>query len=198
MNNNEYVKNYIEKINFELDAYMDPVIRNAKTNRYPLYCNCIDRAFYICDELFSTLNEEQKKYYICYAYTILLDADISTRNRDDNSNGNIRLAIEPNRLSKIICKLMNVEYYDFEEMQKVIYNQRIQFFPDLENSFYKVGDVIRDGIINYKVIDVYMEYNRIMVKAHSLYDYENMTKIIIKPEADMIGTYRIVSSTEHQ
>lgn len=198
--NREYVERYINEINKELDAFVITEIKDAVNGRYPLYSNGISRTFYINDDLFSILTEEQKKLEICFSYAVLLDVDISTRNLDKGQEDSIRLAIDPNKLTKVICKLMGVEYHDFDRMQIIAYHQIRQALPNLEFSFYRVGDIIRDSLIHYIIDDIFTESGEIMVKAHSVNSFisDNVTKILIKPEVEMVGLYRIISPADTQ
>lgn len=198
MNNKEYIREYVDKLNKELDTYICPEIEDAELLRYPLYCNCVERVFYLWEDLFESLSANQKDYIIIFSYAILLDADISLRNQDYNKGDSIRLAIDPNKLTKVLCKIMNVPFRNFDEMQRVVYHKKQLLFPfpDTRGTFFKVGDEIKTTIFHYKVIDVYSDDGAIMVKAHSLNNHNNITKIIAMREREMIDRFIVTKPVE--
>lgn len=200
MTNKEYIMRYIKAISQELDTSIYPDIKDAIILRYPLYSNCIDRSFYIWEDLFNSLDDKEKKYYIIYCYAILLDADISTRNQDDMPKDYIRLAIDPNKLSRVIAKLMGEDFMCYEEMERIVYNirKRLFPFPDPRGTYYKIGDELHGHIFHYKVIDVFQEDGETMIKFHTINSYDNITNIIVQSESEMINYYRITKPVEFQ
>lgn len=196
----DYIANYINSINNTLGIYVSVSVEEAVLKRYALYGYCIGNKVFCWSELFEQLDDYTKKLHIIHAYSILLDADISRRgaiNTDHSSS--VQLLLDPNKLAKVICKLMNVEFVGFEELQKTsIYTIKSGLFPfpDPKGTFFKVGDEIRSGITRFKITDIFYDNNTVMVTARSLNSIYKISRIITLPEEEMMEYYRIVNPAE--
>lgn len=196
----EYITKYISSINKTLGVYVSASVEEAVLKRYALYGYCIGNKMICWSELFKHLDEYMKKIHIIHAYAILLDADISRRgaiNTDQLSS--VQLLLDPNKLARVICKLMNIEFTSFEELQKTsIYTIKSNLFPfpDPKGTFFKIGDEIRSGITKFKITDIFYDNNTVMVTARSLNSIYKISRIITLPEAEMMEYYRIVNPAE--
>ena len=196
--NTDYIKNYIELINETLDVYVSVEIKEAILQRYALYGYCIGNIVFCWDELFEALGEYHKKLHIIHAYTMILDAEISRRGTINSNKESVQLLIAPNKLAKIICKLMDVSFLSFEELQREMHSIKAQVFPfpDPKGTYFKIVDEIRSGITKFKVCDIYADNNKVMVTARSISSYDNMSRIITLPEIEMMQYYRIINPAE--
>ena len=195
----EYIQQYIETINREINLKIQPNVKPAVFQRYPLYCNCIDKSFYYSD-MFSILNEDQQKYCIIFAYSVILDANLSSRTQAAKQNGTINLVVDPNKICYVLCKLMRVTCCEYDEMLIGFYQMKRKYYsyPDPNSYFFRPGDIIKCTIFHYLVLDIYPEGGEIMVKIRSLHDHGNLNSIIIRPEFEMISSYKIVKPVEFQ
>lgn len=157
--NMNYILNYIQSINEEMGIYVSVIVEEADLHRYALYGHCIGNRVICWSELFEVLEEQQKKLHIIHAYTMILDAEISRRGAINIGKESVQLLIDPNKLAKIICKLMNVSFLSFEELQRNVYSVKAHVFPfpDPKGSYFKVGDEIRSGITKFKVCDIFSD-----------------------------------------
>lgn len=198
----EYITNYISEINELLGIYVSVSVEEATLNRYALYGYCIGNKLFCWSELFEQLDKHVKELHIIHAYALLLDADISRRGAiNANHSASVQLLLDPNKLARVICKLMNVKFVSFEELQKTtIYNIKSKLFPfpNPKGTFFKVGDEIRSGITKFKVTDIFYDKNRVMVTARSLNSVYKVSRIITLPEVEMMEYYRIVNLAEFQ
>ena len=196
----QYILNYIRKINEALGIYVSVSVEEAILQRYALYGYCKGNKMYCWSELFDQLDVHTKELHIIHAYTILLDADISRRGAVNiNHSTSVQLLLDPNKLAKVICKLMNVDFVSFEELQKsIIYNIKSKLFPfpNPKGTFFKVGDEIRSGISKFKITDIFYDKNTVMVTARSLNSIYKVSRIITLPEAEMMEYYKIVNPAE--
>ena len=192
----EYIKCYIEKLNTELDVCLNPEIKESKYYRYALFSNCVDNTIYIWEELFESLTEDQKQLHIIYAYSVLLAAKYFGKEKTIDGEKSYELPFNPNKISRILCKLVNLRFRTFEELQKEIYDtkQRLFPFPDSKGTCYKVGDVIRNGLSKYIVTSIYSENDSIIISAQSI--NIDKGKTISYPEKEMLDHYRIVEPVE--
>lgn len=195
-----YIMNYIKQLNNTLDVYVSVDVEEAPFQRYALYGYSIRNKIYCWSELFDQLYEHTKELHIIHAYTILLDADISRRGAVNiNHSTSLQLLLDPNKLAKVICKLMNVDFVSFEELQKtIIYNIKAKLFPfpNPKGTFFKVGDEIRSGITKFIITDIFYDKDTVMVTARSLNSIYKVSRIITLPEAEMMEYYRIVNPAE--
>lgn len=200
--NKEYITNYISKINESLGIYVSISVEEATLNRYALYGYCIGNKVFCWSELFEQLDEHTKELHIIHAYALLLDAEISRRGAVNiNQSTSVKLLLDPNKIAKVICKLMNVDFVGFEELQKtIIYNIKSKLFPfpNPKGTFFKVGDEIRSGITKFKITDIFYDKNTVMVTARSLNSIYKVSRIITLPEAEMMEYYRLVNPAEFQ
>ena len=198
----EYITNYINKINESLGIYVSVSVEEAVLNRYALYGYCIGNKVLCWSELFKQLDEHSKELHIIHAYALLLDADISRRGAiNATRSASVQLLLDPNKLARVICKLMNVEFVSFEELQKThIYKIKANLFPfpNPKGTFFKVGDEIRSGITKFKITDMFYDKNQVMVTARSLNNIYKVSQIITLPETEMMEYYRIVNPAEYQ
>lgn len=198
--NKEYITNYISQINESLGIYVSVSVEEAVLKRYALYGYCIGNKVFCWSELFEQLDEHSKELHIIHAYALLLDADISRRGAiNSTQSASVQLLLDPNKLARVICKLMNVDFVGFEELQKtIIYNIKSKLFPfpNPKGTFFKVGDEIRSGITKFKVTEVFYDKNKVMVTARSLNSIYKVSRIITLPETEMMEYYRIVNPAE--
>lgn len=195
MGTEEYIKCYIEKLNTELDVCLNPEINESKYYRYALFSNCVDNTIY-WEDLFESLTEDQKQLHIIYAYSVLLAAKYFGNEKTIDGEKSYELPFNPNKIARILCKLVNLRFCTFEELQKEIYDtkQRLFPFPDSKGTFYKVGDVIRNGLSKYIVTSIYSENDSIIISAQSI--IFDKGKTLSFPEKEMMDHYRIVEPVE--
>ena len=196
----EYIKSYIDSINKELNNNLCPEIKPASILRYALYANCIEGSLNVWDDVFDCLADQEKKLSIIVSYAFLWDAAISTRNLSEKPKDFVNLEINPNVLIRDITNVMCVPFCCFEEVEIITYLQKKKLFSadDSKGTFFKIGDEIRGHIMHYKVINVYFDGEKTMVKVCSLHDPDNPDKILLLPESEMVGTYRITNPVEFQ
>ncbi|MCQ4022801.1 hypothetical protein [Ruminococcus sp. zg-924] len=195
----EYILNYVNEINKAMDTNVKVELQEATLYRYALYANCIENKIICWSELFNNLSEEQKKLHIIHAYTILLDAQISRRGSINENEEFVQLLINPNKLARVICRLMNVSFLNYEELQIEIHEVKARLFPfpDPKGTFYKVGDEVREGIVKFRIDNIFMDNGDVMITATSLNGFSN-NKIIMKKETEMMRYYRITKPVEFE
>ena len=193
----EYILNYVNEINNTMDTYVKVKVQEAELHRYALYANCTENKIICWSELFDNLSEEQKKLHIIHAYAILLDAKISRRGSVNENEECIQLLINPDKLARIICKVMNVLFISFEELQIEIHEIKARLFPfpDPKGTYFKIGDEIRDGISEFRVDNIFADNGEVMITATSLNSFAYNT-IITEKETDMMRYYRITKPIE--
>ena len=199
MTHKEYVQNYITRINKRLNNHFYPEIKGAELYRYPLFCNAVEQTILIWEDLFNILDDKEKQYYILYAYAMLLNEDISTRNLEVKPKDYVMLSTNPNEFCREVFHQMGEKFCFFEEMEKSIYNkkQKLFPFPDPRGTYFKIGDEVRGHIIRYKVIDIFPEGEEIMVKLQSVHDHGS-PNVFVLTERDMINEYYITAPVEYQ
>lgn len=195
--NKEYILNYVDKINQIMDTYVKVEVQEATLHRYALYGNSTENKILCWSELFDNLTEEQKKLHIIHAFTILLDAQISRRGSINENEEIVHLLINPNKLARIICELMNVSFINFEELQIEIYEIKAKLFPfpDPKGTYFKVGDEIREGISKFRIDSIFAENGEVMITATSLNSFMSDT-IITEKETELMRYYRISQPIE--
>lgn len=103
--NRDYILNYVNSINEALDTDITVIVEEAVLQRYALYGHCKGKV--LCwSELFDILDDEYKQLHIIHAYAMILDAVISKRGAVNKNDETVWLLIEPNKVAKVICKLM--------------------------------------------------------------------------------------------
>ena len=198
--NKEYILNYIKTINGTMNAKISATVEEATLHRYALYGYCIGNKVFCWSELFDVLEEYHKQLHIIHAYAIIYDAEISRRRFINKDKDMVQLIMDPNRIAKIICEFMKIKYLSFEELQKEIYKIKAKVFPfpNLNGTYFKIGDRIRSGLTKFEVINIFADNDTIMVTAQSVNSYDNRIRIIKLPEKEMMEYYRIVDPAEFQ
>lgn len=199
MNHYDYIEKYINEINIQLLSSIQPKVVETRIQRYPLYCNCVDKTIYVWSHLFKALTDEQKKLHIIHSYSALLAAKLFGNETTFEGQKSIHLPFNPEEISVIICEVMDVKYCSFLQLQRHIYptKERLFPYPDPRGSHYKPGDLIRQHLCKYQVIKIYCDNdNRRMVISKSLNSFDYMREIEI-PEKDMIPYYRILKPVEY-
>lgn len=197
--NRDYILNYVNSLNEALDADISVTVEEAVLQRYALYGHCIGKA--LCwSELFEVLDDYHKKLHIIHAYAMIMDAVISRRGAVNKDMETVQLLIEPNKVAKVICKLMKVDFLCFEELQKEVYSIKAKAFPfpNPKGTYFKTNDEIRSGITKFKISGFYMENGTVMVKAQSINHFDGGARTITLPEIEMMQYYRIVNPAEFQ
>lgn len=198
----EYITDYINLINKSLGINVSVSVEEAVLTRYALYGYCVGNKMYCWSELFERLDGYLKNIHIIHAYALLMDADISRRVAINSSySESVKLLLDPNKLAKDICKMMNITYVSFDYLQRTsVYKIKSNLFPfpNPKGTFFKVGDEIRSGLTKFKISDIFYDENQVMVTAQSLNSIYKVSRIITLPETEMMEYYRIVNPAEFQ
>lgn len=199
MNNNTsktWVSKYFEYLNGLLNEHVEVSISSAECLRLPLYANCISKTVFVWDRFFNNLPEEYKELYSIHIYAALSEA---ARGKQVVHNGRkyVSLQHNPDEAAKKLCDLCNVPFIAFEQLNKEVHGIKKRLFSFPEVSFYKAGDVIRDGLSKFEIKEVYWDNGIVMVKAKSLNSIDNGSKVIIRPESEIMDIYRIQSRVEN-
>ena len=194
MNNNKskkWVAKYFEYLNELFNEHIEVAITTAEYFRLPLYANCISKSVCVWDEFFNNVPKYYKELYSIHVYASLYEAEKYGKEVIHNGRKYISLKENPDVVAKRLCDLCNITFIEFEKLNKEVHGIKKQLFSFPEVSFYKVGDVIREGLSTFEVKEVYLDDGIVMVKAKSLNSFDNGSKIIIRPESEIMDMYRI-------
>lgn len=194
----DIISSYINELNNELSISLNPRIQEAPYFRYPCYCNCVEKTIYIWSELFWILTEEQQKQHVIYAYSVLLAAEYFGKESIYKGHKSVQLSFNPEKVVKIVSKVMGIRFCGFEQLQSEIYETKQSLFPypDIRGSYFKVGDVIKCSYTRFKIIDIYNENNVIMIKAQSINSFDKEQTVFCQPEREVINNYRLLEPVE--
>lgn len=183
----ELIEDYFKKLSENLGYKVDFYINIINENKIPLSIDIDNAEISVVLDFLNALDDESVKAYLGFAYVALHKAE--DENQYEFHKGRKVLCTTSQQCMDELCDKLNIEHVSVEELRKNNVAVRKKLYPcgHRYHSYYEAGDMIREGLCKYEIVEVVSEKDDILIRFKRIFPKSDNT--IIEKSEDYIDKF---------
>lgn len=183
----ERIDSYFKELREKLGYRVDFSVNIINENKIPVSIDIDNAEISVVLDFLNALDDESVKAHLGFAYVVLHKAE--DENQYEIHNGRKVLCTTTQQCMDELCHKLNIEPVSVEELRKNNTAVRRKLYPcgHIYHSYFKAGDIIREGLCKYEIVEVVSEKDDILIRFKRIFPKSD--NMIIEKSEDYIDKF---------